>query len=201
MGSHCCKTSQTKVKQQNERNKRASYRYRGYTAAVSERLEYNKIVKVNRSIKKHVYQTAYGSYNDGTRTSLVTESSPNLPTLPQEISQIQHYEVTYDSLSEHEEEESEGIVCKLPSSSLINEIIVKPYNFELRNLLINDKVKTPEVKGDLSLCKVVSRRLSINIQNINLNSSQLDHLRKEYISQNSNSITNISDDTTPRWSE
>jgi hypothetical protein len=186
MGSHCCKTSKTKANQQNERNKRASYRYRGHTTAVSERLEYNKLLKVNRSIKKLVYQTALGTYNNGARASLATKSPPILPTLPQEISQTQPYEVTYDSLSEHEEEESEGALCRLPSSSQINEITIKPYDFELRNLLVNDKVKVPEVKGDLSLCKAVSRRLSINIQNINLNSSQLENLRKENISQNSN---------------
>jgi hypothetical protein len=71
---------------------------------------------------------------------------------------------------------------------------VKPYDFELRNLLVNDKIKSPEVKGDLSLCKAVSRRLSINMQNLKLNSRQLEFLRKEYIAENSNLIPNISED-------
>jgi hypothetical protein len=200
MGSQCCKTSKGKAKSQNQRNKRASYLHRGNTTAVLERLEYNKISKANRSIKNILYQTAYVTHNDGARSSSAIESYPNLPTLPQEISQTFVNENSFDSLSD-EEEESEDELCKLPSSFHINEITVKPYEFELRNLLVNDKIKSSEVKGDLSLCKAVSRRLSINIQNLKLNSRQLELLRKEYIAENSNYIPNISGDITPRWSE
>lgn len=154
---------------------------RGRTISVSERSQYEKIVKVNHCFKNLVYNSAFGSYNETRRSASFSEVSVIHTRYPSEMSPtLPPYEIACDSLPEHDEQNQscEIGISALPSSTTINEISRKPYDFEIRNLLVNDKVNGPEVKGDLSLCKALVYRITCNILKIktddNLLNKQID---------------------------